>query len=96
MSSQRYIDIEVAKILKKLGTGLEGPPSWEYFDSQHPEIAEEFPSDVEKIRRSTKGLEGYLRKIYFWNDVGVEHMNRRLLQLSLRYRPKREQFFSFK
>ena len=50
---------------------------------------------LQKYDSPKTGWKGYLRTIHFWHDVGVEHMNRRLLQLSLRYRPKRKQFFNF-
>ncbi len=40
-------------------------------------------------------MECVLREIRFWSEVGVEKMNKRLLQLCLRYAPKGKEFFRF-
>ena len=96
MSRQRDIRTAIAEIIKDY-TDREFEPlqTRQYFDIQHPQIAKEFASDIVKIKQSGAKWGEFLREIRFWHTAGIEQMNRRLLQLSLLYMTKGQQFFNF-
>ena len=69
--------------------------SFDFFSFKFPDLIKEFPKEFEKFKNGGNEWKAFLREIKFWNEVGVEEMNRRLLQLCQRYIPKGEQFFRF-
>lgn len=68
--------------------------NYEFFAFKNPQLIEEFSGEFERVRDSKK-WSAFLREIRFWSEVGVEQMNKRLLQLCLRYAPKGKEFFRF-
>lgn len=68
--------------------------NYEFFAFKNPQLIEEFSGEFDRIKDGKK-WSAFLREIRFWNKVGVEPMNRRLLQLCLRYAPKGSEFFRF-
>lgn len=65
--------------------------NFDYFSFKYPDFVKEFSKEIEKIKSAGKWNE-FLREIKFWKSVGVEPMNRRLLQLCLRYKSKVKEF----
>lgn len=68
--------------------------NFEFFAFKNPQLIQEFSGEFERIKDGKK-WSAFLREIKFWNLVGVEQMNKRLLQLCLRYAPKGKEFFRF-
>ena len=96
MSSQRDVYTAIAEIINDCSKHeFEALQVQKYFDIQHPQIIKEFASDISRIKKSGAKWGEFLREIHFWHTVGVEQMSRRLLQLSLRYMTKGQQFFNF-
>ena len=96
MSSQRDVYTAIAEIINDCSKHeFEALQVQKYFDIQHPQIVKEFASDISRIKKSGAKWGEFLREIHFWHTVGVEQMSRRLLQLSLRYMTKGQQFFNF-
>ena len=96
MNRQRDIRTAIADIIEGCSKReFEALQEREYFNFRHPQIAKEFASDIARITKSGAKWGEFLREIRFWNIVGVEHMSRRLLQLSLRYMTRGQQFFYF-
>lgn len=67
--------------------------SFDFFSFKFPELVASFPNEFSRFKNSRLEWGAFLREIRFWNEVGVDRMNRRLLQLCLRYIPKGEKFF---
>ena len=97
MNRQRDVRTAIAEIIEDCSVReFEALSLREYFDIQHPQIAREFSSDITRIKQSGAKWGEFLREIRFWHTVGVEQMSRRVLQLSLQYMTKDQQFFNFK
>jgi len=94
MSSKRDVYTVVSDVLKELPESeLEGIKSCTYFCFKFPELEKEFEVDFQRFKLHEKIWKSFLREIRFWGEVGVEYMNKRLLQLSLRYISKEKNFF---
>ncbi len=92
--SNRDVYSALAEIIEKCtDSEFESVKNFEFFSFKYPELIEEFSSDFARIKKLGIKWTAFLREIKFWKEVGVEKMNRRLLQLCLRYIPQGKQFF---
>jgi len=67
--------------------------SFEYFSWKYSDIIEKYPSEFSVFQKHRTTWKNQLREIKNWNELGVETMNKRLLQLCIRYLPKENDFF---
>jgi len=92
--SNRDVYSVLAEIIEKCtDSEFESIKNFEFFSFKYPELLEEFSSDFARIKGLGIKWNAFLREIKFWKEVGVEQMNRRLLQLCIRYIPQGQQFF---
>jgi len=92
--SSRDVYSALAEIIEKCtDSEFEGIKNFEFFSFKYPELVQEFSSDFTRIKSLGIKWNAFLREIKFWKEVGVEQMNRRLLQLCIRYIPQGQQFF---